>query len=239
MHSPWGRKRWGLSGVLSIGAHLTLVGVFLAGAGTRYDRVDGRGIHDLENVIDFELVQAADAAPVPEKLVGPPAPAPEVVTTRRGRAIPRQRPITEPAAIRMPVSAGPVETSAMRDPAAQDEGDADEEEAPPPPIVASAPAPASDPLSIPAPEATYLRTYETFPSLPRSLWVSGRVYSVLAQVCVSTEGRVSNVVIKHGAAPELDRVVMSTLQSWRYRPRLVEGTPRPFCHLLKLDFSLH
>ena len=105
--------------------------------------------------------------------------------------------------------------------------------APPP-----APAPPLDPLSIPAHEATYLRTYETYPSLPRSLWVSGRVYSVLAQVCVSADGRVSDVTIKRGAAAELDRAVASTLRSWQYRPRIIEGTPRPFCHLMKLDFTL-
>jgi TonB family protein len=87
-------------------------------------------------------------------------------------------------------------------------------------------------------EAGYLRTYETYPSLPRSLWVWGRVYSVLVRVCVSPEGRVSDVAIQRGAQPELDRLVAVTVRSWRYRPRLVAGTPRPFCHLIKLDFSV-
>jgi protein TonB len=242
MQPSWGRKRWGLSGVLSIGTHLVVVIAFLVGAGSRYDRVNGHGVHELaEKVIDFDLVPAVEAAPVAEQIVGPPAPPPAMIPTpRRGRAMPRQRPITEPA-IRMPASADPLEPPSLAAPLGEDDGDADadEEAAPPPPAPAVASASSSEPVSIPAPEATYLRTYETFPSLPRSLWVSGRVYSVLAQVCVSTDGRVANVAIKRGAAPELDRAVMSTLQSWRYRPRLVEGTPRPFCHLLKLEFSLH
>jgi outer membrane biosynthesis protein TonB len=57
-------------------------------------------------------------------------------------------------------------------------------------------------------------------------------------VCVSARGEVSDVAIKRGAAPELDRAVAMAMQSWRYRPRMVAGAPRPFCHLIKLDFTL-
>jgi outer membrane biosynthesis protein TonB len=93
------------------------------------------------------------------------------------------------------------------------------------------------PTEVTATEARYLRTYETFPSLPRSLWGSGRVYDVLAQVCVSTDGGVSGVSIRDGAAPELDRLISATVASWRYRPRLVAGAPRPFCHLMKFVYT--
>jgi protein TonB len=102
---------------------------------------------------------------------------------------------------------------------------------PPPPTPA-------EPAAVSPGEARYLRVYETFPSLPRSLWVSGRLYAVIAQVCVTVEGRVSDVTIKRGAAPELDHAVTATMRSWRYRPRIVQGRPRPFCHLMKLEFSL-
>ena len=61
---------------------------------------------------------------------------------------------------------------------------------------------------------------------------------MLVRLCVADDGRVSDVVIKRGAAPELDRVVAAAMRSWRYRPRIIEGTPRPFCHLMKLEFTL-
>jgi TonB family protein len=104
--------------------------------------------------------------------------------------------------------------------------------------LSSSPDPTRDqPPEVPASEARYLRTYEAFPSLPRSLWGSGRVYAVLVQVCVSADGGVSGVSIRNGAAPELDRVITSTVRSWRYRPRMVEGAARPFCHLMKFVYT--
>jgi hypothetical protein len=92
-------------------------------------------------------------------------------------------------------------------------------------------------IEVAASEAQYLRTYEAYPSLPRSLWVTGRVYAVLAQVCVAVDGGVSTVSIRNGSAPELDRLITASVRSWRYRPRVVEGAARPFCHLMKFVYS--
>jgi hypothetical protein len=92
-------------------------------------------------------------------------------------------------------------------------------------------------VEVAASEAQYLRTYEAYPSLPRSLWVTGRVYAVLAQVCVAVDGGVSTVSIRNGSAPELDRLITASVRSWRYRPRVVEGAARPFCHLMKFVYS--
>jgi outer membrane biosynthesis protein TonB len=97
--------------------------------------------------------------------------------------------------------------------------------------------PGQQPAEVPPSEARYLRTYESFPSLPRSLWVSGRSYAVLAQVCVAIDGGVSGVSIRNGAAPELDRAITATVRSWRYRPRVVEGAARPFCHLMRFVYT--
>jgi hypothetical protein len=92
-------------------------------------------------------------------------------------------------------------------------------------------------VEVTASEARYLRTYEAYPSLPRSLWVTGRVYAVLAQVCVAVDGGVSTVSIRNGSAPELDHLIAASVRSWRYRPRVVEGAARPFCHLMKFVYS--
>lgn len=94
------------------------------------------------------------------------------------------------------------------------------------------------PPAITAREASYLRTYETFPNLPRSLWVYGRTYRVLVEVCVTDAGEVADVMVKSGAAPELDQTLVSAVRSWRYRPRIVGGAARPFCHLMKMEYKL-
>jgi TonB family protein len=237
------RRRLGVSGVTSLSAHVAVVIACLFGTAPHYDRLKGRDATDaaVEAVIDFDLVPPAQAAPAL-----PEAPVPPPVIPRRGHTVRRARPAAE-VPIRLPVSSDLITPPDVDDDNDDDASEGDEPSEAPPPAIAPAPpapraalSPAADAeaMSIPGHEATYLRTYETYPSLPRSLWVSGRVYAVLAQVCVSADGRVSNVSILRGAAAELDRAVTSTLRSWQYRPRIIEGTPRPFCHLVKLEFTL-
>jgi hypothetical protein len=61
---------------------------------------------------------------------------------------------------------------------------------------------------------------------------------MLFRVCVSTEGTVSNVVILKSASDEIDHMLTNAiLSSWRYRPRLVEGSPRPFCHPIRIVYD--
>jgi outer membrane biosynthesis protein TonB len=232
------RKQWGVSGSVSVGAHLALVLVVFLGVGSHYQSTEGRqGVRELaELAINFELVPPVEAAPTP---VVPSGPATEArAVARRSHAVHHQSAGQERAPIAAPLGPNPLEPPPFEDAGGSEEapavatGSASA-------VTSAAPAlPPSEPISITAGEAGYLRTYEDYPSLPRSLWVTGRVYSVLAQICVSARGEVSNVTIKHGAAAELDRAVTVAMRSWRYRPRMVEGAPRPFCHLMKLDFSL-
>jgi TonB family protein len=237
---------------MSLGTHAALVIGALIGVSAHYQRLGvNRGVRDLADaVINFDLAEPAEAAPEPE----PPAPEPVVMApvappapSRRGHTLARLRPAAAAAPIRLPLDSNPLDEVAVDDPPVDDEPPAPSGSVPagsgagpsssaPSATFASPQAP--EPISISAGEAGYLRTYESYPSLPRSLWVWGRVYSIIAEVCVSAEGRVSNVSIKRSADPELDRVVAGTMRSWRYRPRLVAGVPRPFCHLMKLDFSL-
>jgi TonB family protein len=208
-------------------------------------------VRDLaELAINFDLVAPVEAAPPPAE----PGPAPESrASPRQAHALHHARPEPEHPPLAAPPGPNPLEPPPFEEAQGSEEASG---EAPAAEtgsgagLTASGPGtgialstaaptlPSSEPISISGGEAGYLRTYEDYPSLPRSLWVVGRVYSVLAQICVSARGEVSDVTIKRGAAPELDRAVLVAMRSWRYRPRMVEGAPRPFCHLMKLDFTL-
>jgi outer membrane biosynthesis protein TonB len=239
------RRQWGVSGLLSLGTHLALVLAVFLGVGPHYEKREGPSVRDLsELAINFDLVSPVEAAPPP---IRPASTTEPRAMPRRGHAVHQPRPAQEQAPIAAPPGPNPLEPPAFEEAHAEEApADTGSGSGPTAPgasarVALSAAAPglqSSEPLSISSGEAGYLRTYESYPSLPRSLWVVGRVYSVLTQICVSARGEVSDVAIKRGAAPELDRAVTAALRSWRYRPRMVEGAPRPFCHLMKLDFTL-
>jgi TonB family protein len=86
--------------------------------------------------------------------------------------------------------------------------------------------------------AAYLRTYENFPSLPDACWPPGRTTNaVLVEVCVSERGTVNDVVVRQSAGNDTDAFLMQAIRSWRYRPRLVSGSPRPFCHPIRIVYK--
>jgi hypothetical protein len=86
--------------------------------------------------------------------------------------------------------------------------------------------------------AAYYRTYEDYPKMPESFWYGGVTSYLLAvEVCVSTEGAVSNVIFQQRANEDVDRLVGDAIKSWRYRPRIVGGSPRPFCHPMKIEYT--
>jgi hypothetical protein len=83
----------------------------------------------------------------------------------------------------------------------------------------AAPAPAgrAPPMEaqvVPTAFAAGLRTYDYFPRLPRSLARKGHQYVVLVDVCVSAQGKVDDIVIKEGSAPELDQVLREAILTW-------------------------
>jgi hypothetical protein len=84
--------------------------------------------------------------------------------------------------------------------------------------------------------AAYFRTRDDMPGLPA--WLAGhREYAMLFRICVSTEGTVSNVVVLKSANEEADQVLCNAIQKWQYRPRIVDGSPRPFCHPIRIVYS--
>jgi protein TonB len=242
--------------------HFALAVACLLLGAPRYEQATMRHTQDsttpAEAMINFDLVASAEAAPI---AVQPQAEA-AVPTIRHTPAPARHRrvravlpPLEAPAALEPAKESEPTDTD-------DEAGEVKPSAAPAPEVGATAPLagaagltaatagrlptpPASpvaarvdQPSDVTPSEATYLRTYETFPSLPRSLWVTGRVYNVMTRVCVSAEGRVSGVAVRSGAEPELDQLLVSTMRSWRYRPRLVDGAARPFCHLMKVQYAV-
>jgi hypothetical protein len=86
--------------------------------------------------------------------------------------------------------------------------------------------------------AAYLRTYESFPSLPEACWPPGRTTNaVLVEICVTERGDVNDVVVRQSAGPDTDAFLTKAIRSWRYRPRLVSGSPRPFCHPIRIVYK--
>jgi hypothetical protein len=88
----------------------------------------------------------------------------------------------------------------------------------------------ADPPFISLREATALRTWDFFPRLPASLWTERTPYLVALEVCVSAQGWVSEAVLRSSASSRLDAIVLAAARGWRYRPRLQDGRPAPFCH---------
>jgi len=86
-------------------------------------------------------------------------------------------------------------------------------------------------------EATSLRQYDFFPRLPAGAWGALGPYVVAAEICVSTEGTVSEATLMTAASPQLDPVVLDAIRTWRYRPRLVDGAPGPFCHRVTIKYE--
>jgi TonB family protein len=87
-------------------------------------------------------------------------------------------------------------------------------------------------------EATSLRTHDHFPRLPAALWPDRGPYLVALQVCVSAEGRVSDAALMSHGSARLDPIVVQAVRGWRYRPRLQDGQPGPFCHGILIKYEV-
>jgi hypothetical protein len=247
-----GRRRWGLSGGASLLAHSVLAGCAAIVFMPRYRLIAGagQGREIADTITGIEIAEAAEAPPPAPTLTPTPVTSePErPIAVRVGVQVhraPRARPRPAPAAVQAPTSPEPApepDDLPAPDPFEKEAtpvaaaGDSMHATVSVRALTSEQPAPQQT-VEIGASEARYLRTYEAFPSLPRSLWAFGRTYAVLTQVCVSAEGTVSGVSIRDGSAPELERVITSTVRSWRYRPRMVEGAARPFCHLMKFVYT--
>jgi hypothetical protein len=87
-------------------------------------------------------------------------------------------------------------------------------------------------------EATSLRTHDHFPRLPAALWPDHGPYLVALQVCVTAEGRVGDAALMSHGSARLDPIVLQAVRGWRYRPRLQDGQPGPFCHGILIKYEV-
>jgi TonB family protein len=55
------------------------------------------------------------------------------------------------------------------------------------------------------------------------------VYSVLLDVCVSSEGDVMQATVVRGQASQLDRDIIDTVRRWKYLPGEADGQPIAMC----------
>ena len=86
-------------------------------------------------------------------------------------------------------------------------------------------------------EATALRTRDSFPRLPESVWPEWRPYIVRLEICVAEDGHVREAVLRSSASPRLDPLVLAAAKTWLYRPRVVDGKPAPFCHGVVIKYE--
>jgi hypothetical protein len=108
----------------------------------------------------------------------------------------------------------------------------------PPPLELTTPVVAASPAE-PAVEpevARALRVYDAFPSLPDQA-VRARP-DLDVKVCVSTQGAVSDAVIVHGPPDSSSETLRAAILRWRYRPFAPDGTPTPFCHLMRISYRM-
>ncbi len=96
----------------------------------------------------------------------------------------------------------------------------------------------SGPVFVSSDVATYLRSQDYFPPLPAALRQGGARYKAQLEICVATDGHVTEVDFRQHAAPDLDTVLRAAVRSWRYRPLMVNGRPAPFCHQMIVSYEL-
>jgi TonB family protein len=243
------RRRLGVSGLSSLGAHGMVVITCLIGraAGGQLRQARYLGPGPVEPLA-VELVSPAELQPDPEPAPASRLPAPSLTpaVVARGGKTRHPRPVRAQPALRLPSRGNPL----LAPPSPAYEGEDDDDPSTPDgpaPVTAgaggegsSAHAPRPIPLSENYPvsplQASYLRVYQTFPSVPSALWSRQRVFSIELKVCVAPDGAVSGVTLTRSTVQSLDDAVVAAARTWRYRPLVVEGAARPFCHLILIHY---
>ena len=63
----------------------------------------------------------------------------------------------------------------------------------------------------------------------------GHVFWGLFKICVSAQGRVTDVKIIKGADPLVDNEWVGKMKLWQYQPYTLNGRPVPFCHPARIE----
>jgi hypothetical protein len=183
--------------------------------------LDDRAV--LLSVVGDPDVPAPEAAPRPSTPPSLQTPAAPQAVARKAR----KAPVALTARARRPL-------------ASLDYTEEPREPAPAPVKVAIAPVPAPVPATQPvrlAPDtAKELRVYDVFPSAPASVRSLGGTAILLVEICVSAQGAVSGTRFSVGSGGPLADNMRAAIATWRYRPLVVGGAPRPFCHDVKIEY---
>jgi outer membrane biosynthesis protein TonB len=220
---------WSVSGLASMGAHAAFVTGCLLWS-LHHPAPPAR-----DRPTEFEVRTVAPPASPRPASVTPLAPARGRARAARGVRLGRAAPI--------PISHDEAALSAPR--SGVPEGDEDSSFFDPSPSTVRGEVGAGSMAAAPttengiAPlEAAYLCTYQSLRGLPRSLYVRGKVYRLLVQMCIGSDGRVKSATLQEGAAPALDAQVLVDMRQWRYKPRIVHGTPSAFCYKVKVSYEI-
>jgi TonB family protein len=136
-----------------------------------------------------------------------------------------------------PPPLGPSEIAAPVDTSSGGEGSSEDgEEMESAPATVAAPEPPTGPTHVASSVAAALRLYDHFPRIPEPLRGRTAEHAMTVDVCVSERGQVSQVSISPTGVEILERTLREAVQTWRYRPLMVRGAPRPFCHMLRVVY---
>lgn len=77
------------------------------------------------------------------------------------------------------------------------------------------------------------------PGLPPALNRAGMTVWGLFKICVSPQGKVTDVKVLKSADKLVDDDWIAKMKSWEYRPYSINGRPVPFCHPMRVQVSSH
>ncbi len=75
------------------------------------------------------------------------------------------------------------------------------------------------------------------PLLPAAVLKVSLGQSVVAKICVGSDGAVQRVSILRGIVPGADAAVADTVRTWRFSPATVQGRAVPFCYVARFVFA--
>jgi periplasmic protein TonB len=114
--------------------------------------------------------------------------------------------------------------------------------APPPPVAATppAPTPAPAPLApLAPPQAAARAIYRPLPAIPDNLREQAIDVEALARFDVKADGTVSVVLVKPTPYPDLNRIILETLRTWKFFPAMDAGRPVASSQDVRIKLEVH
>jgi protein TonB len=178
--------------------------------------------------IDARIVELPE--PAPPKTEAPPPPRP--------RPPPPPKPAERPLPRKVPEAPPP--TPALEEPP--------KNLVPPPaPEPQPAPAPEPPPPPPPPPKATTAfgnghtaarAIYQPVPKIPADLQSEAMAAVAVARFQIATDGTVTVELVKPTPNPQVNRMIVDTLKTWKFFPEMLDGKPVPSTQELKIKIDI-